>query len=199
MQNANGKDRRTLIKIPYYPTPKKLLEDLVKSEGWPYRANKDSYLLRDRALISVIYLGGLRISEALRLCEDQFIQHESYIEVQAIRLSKLKKKGLQRKTEFREARLPLESDRSGFTKIVLDYLENMQKGERLFKFKNQRAWQIITATLPNLTTHWLRAYCENYLYENWNSDLLAVSDYVKVDSRTLQQYIRRRYIEKPIV
>jgi hypothetical protein len=31
------------------------------------------------------------------------------------------------------------------------------------------------------------------LYGEWNHDSLAVSDYVKVDPRTLQEYIRKRH------
>jgi hypothetical protein len=34
---------------------------------------------------------------------------------------------------------------------------------------------------------------EDFLYGEMDHDLLAVSDYVKVDPRTLQEYIRKRH------
>jgi hypothetical protein len=41
--------------------------------------------------------------------------------------------------------------------------------------------------------HLFRALGENYLYDAWDHDMLAVSDYVKVNPRTLEKYIRRSY------
>jgi len=38
-----------------------------------------------------------------------------------------------------------------------------------------------------------RALGENFLYDAWDHDILAVSDYVKVNPRTLEKYIRRSY------
>jgi hypothetical protein len=33
----------------------------------------------------------------------------------------------------------------------------------------------------------------------WDRDILAVSDYVKVDARTLQEYLRKRHEKYPVV
>lgn len=199
LQNGNGLNRKTLRKIPYYPDPKELYSKLTKSPGWPYKTHQESYLRRDLALASVTYLIGGRISEILRLKKNQFIDRDSYIEVRMVELSKSRRLGKQRKDQYREGRLPKKGERKPLTELVLDYIEDMDEEKRLFKFKPQRAWQIVTALLPEYTIHWLRAFCEDYLYGEWNNDLLAVADYVKVDARTLQEYIRRRYQKYPTV
>jgi hypothetical protein len=89
--------------------------------------------------------------------------------------------------------LPLEGDRKVFTDLVLAFLPSISDNSRLFPFTTQRGWQVVTS-LVGIPCHWLRAYCEDYLYEHWGKDILAVSDYIKVDARTLQAYIRKRYL-----
>jgi hypothetical protein len=47
--------------------------------------------------------------------------------------------------------------------------------------------------------HWERAYGENYLYDLWDKDILAVASYVQVDPRTLTKYIHgthAKYLER---
>lgn len=194
-----GKDRKTLKAIPYYPTPKEIRDLLMESKGWPYKRNVEHYLKRDRALVAISYLGGLRISEALRLKKSQFVKRKDYVLVRSIKLSKSKVKGKPRRVEYRDARLPLTGERADLTKLVLDYLETLNSRDaKLFPFDKTRAWQIVTSLLPDFTCHWLRAFCEDYLYDVWDHDLLAVSDYVKVDPRTLQLYLRKRHERYPV-
>lgn len=194
-----GKDRKTLKAIPYYPMPNEILELLLESKGWPYKRNVERYLRRDRALVAILYLGGLRISEALRLKKSQFMKRNDHILVRSIKLSKSRIEGRPRRIEYRDARLPLNGDRSDLTKLVLDHLEALEgKDAKLFKFDSTRAWQIVTSLLPSFTCHWLRAFCEDYLYDVWDHDLLAVSDYVKVDPRTLELYLRKRHERYPV-
>ena len=194
-----GKDRKTLKAIPYYPTPKEIYDLLVQSKGWPYKRDAESYLKRDRALVAIVYLGGLRISEALRLRKNQFVRRKGYVLVRAIKLSKSRVKGKPRRVEYRDARLPLTGERADLTRLVLDYVETLKSNEaKLFGFDNARAWQVVTSLLPDFTCHWLRAFCEDYLYDVWDHDLLAVSDYVKVDPRTLELYLRKRHERYPV-
>ena len=158
-----------------------------------------SYLKRDRALVAIVYLGGLRISEALRLRKNQFVRRKGYVLVRAVKLSKSRVKGKPRRVEYRDARLPLTGERADLTRLVLDYVETMKSNEaKLFGFDNARAWQVVTSLLPDFTCHWLRAFCEDYLYDVWDHDLLAVSDYVKVDPRTLELYLRKRHERYPV-
>jgi len=88
--------------------------------------------------------------------------------------------------------MPLTGERAEFTRLVMEYVDVIPDDAQLFPFDTGRGWQIVTSILPDHTCHWLRAYCENYLYDRWDKDLLAVADYIKVDERTLRQYIRRR-------
>jgi len=202
--------RRTLKDIPYYPDPKEIYDAIMASPGWPYRNKNPRLIARDRALVALLYLTGLRVSEALRLTKRQFTEHEGYILIRSIKLSKSHVEGKPRRVQYRDARLPLTGERAPLTALVTEYLSMLGEDERLFPWslaKNRwgqiaggkRAWQVVKAYLPDHTCHWLRAYCENYLYDMWGRDLLAVADYVKVDPRTLEQYIRRRHELYPAV
>jgi integrase len=194
-----GKGRRTLKYIQYYPSPRELYQKIVSAPGWNYKENVEFYHARDRALAALTYLLGGRISEILRLKKSQFIVGRDRVVVRGIQLSKSRYKNRPRREQFREeAWLPLHGERSSLTELVLNYLQLLGDNDLLFPFCRQRAWQIINSLL-GVPCHWLRAYCENYLYDNWGKDILAVSDYIKVDPRTLQLYIRRSYQKyKPV-
>ena len=196
---GTGLGRRTLKGIPYYPTPKEIYDSIIASSGWPYKHENPRLIARDRALVALIYLGGLRVSEALRITKGQFVEREKDILIRSVELSKTKVRGKPRRIQFREVQLPLDGERAPLTKLVMDYVGTLSEEELLFPVGGKRVWQIVTAILPGHTCHWLRAYCENYLYGVWNKDLLAVADYIKVDSRTLEQYIRRRHELYPTV
>jgi len=159
---------------------------------WPYKTNLEYYKKRDRALVSITYLLAARISEVLRLEKTQLTVEKDRVLVERIRLSKSFKKDKPRNDLFRqEAWLPLIGPRAKLTELVTEYLE-VCKTKKLFPFGRIRAWQIIV-TITKEPCHWLRAFGENYLYDAWEKDILAVSDYIKVDVRTLQKYIRRSY------
>jgi len=210
--------RRTLSEIKYYPRPYEIYKDLMLSPGWKYKTKPKEFLRRDRALVAILYAAELRVSEAIRLKKNQFENREDHVFVKAIRLSK-RKPG---KVAYREARLPLTGERVKFTELILDYLDTLDNDQRLFpwslkeriyilkrKYKTKdgevkpyrsvqlvgtkRAWQIVNALLPNWTQHWLRAFGEDFLYDQFDHDILAVADEVKVDARTLQLYLRRRH------
>jgi len=204
--------RRVLAQIEYYPTPQQILKMLVNREGWPYKteSKRSFYHTRDRALCSLLYLGCLRVSEAIRIRKSQFETKDSHILIQAIELSKTKVKDKPRRVQFRNARLPLSGERQPLTRLILNHLEVLEDNDRLFPWSlkrnrwnqivgTRRAWQICNHLLPEFTEHWLRAFGEDYLYDAWDHDILAVSDYVKIDPRTLQEYLRKRHEKYPAV
>ena len=88
----SGKDRRTLKKIDYYPTPQELYNRVVDpATDWPYRSEqKDRLLTRDKALCAVLYNAELRISEARRLVKEQFIKKKGVSYYQEVAKGKLK-------------------------------------------------------------------------------------------------------------
>lgn len=185
--------RRTLKYIQNYPSSDNIYNHLTKSEGWFYKTNKQFYATRDKALICLMYLLALRVSEVLRLRKEQFIKDKDRINVTGIKLSKSRIKGHDRKEQYRQLNwLPLHGERLKLTKLVLDYLAISD--DQLFKFGRDRAYRITISYLGE-PCHWLRAYGENFLYDSWEHDLLAVADYVKVDPRTLQNYIRKGFMK----
>jgi hypothetical protein len=201
---ATGKERRVLAMINRYPTPMELYESIFTRQ-WPYKKDRDFYIKRDRALAAILYLCALRISEARRLVKSQFKLNP--FRVEAIKLSKAEKhnsktgKIIIRKDLYRkDARIPLQGDRGIIGQFILDYLALLEENEQLFPFSNSRADQIIKNML-DVPPHWLRAYGENYLYDLWDKDLLAVASYVQVDPRTLTKYVHgthTKYLDREI-
>lgn len=215
--------RKTLGQIKHNPEPKELYKQLTESTGWHYKTNQQSFLKRDRALASLLYLGDLRAIEALPLTKANFEEKTQYIWVKDIIVGK-KRNG---KISYREAKLPLEGERKVFTDLIIEYLELLEPGQRLFPWSleqkrvalkanyflkdgtekirysqtlvgTKRAWQIINALLPNYTQHWLRAFGYNFDYDNMDHDIMAVSDKTRADPRSLQPYLRRRYEKYPV-
>jgi integrase len=193
--DMTGKNRRTLYQIDEYPTPDAIYEKIQKGEGWPYKSQESSKLLkRDRAFCALLYLLALRISEGCRLLKSQFSfdeKNKTRMLVKGIKLSKVKKKGHTRKIQFRtEAWIDIEGPRAKLASLVTDYLKDAP--EELFIKAPTQARKYVTA-LIGLPPHWLRAFGENYLYDTWDHDIIAVANYVAVDPRTLQEYIRKGY------
>lgn len=209
---GTGLGRRTLKDIPYYPTPVEIYDKIMDSPGWPYKNKSPLLVARDKSLPSLLYLGGLRVSEALRIIKNQFIpdkDNRRWI-IRSVELSKTRVKGKTRRIRFRDVYLPLTGERAKLTDLVMEYVNMLEPDERLYPWslerdKNnqivgcKRAWQVVKAYLPEETCHWLRAYCEDYLYGKWDRDILAVADYIKVNPRQLQEYIRRRHERYPSV
>jgi hypothetical protein len=231
-QNTNV--RLTLEDIKKYPTPLELYQELTQSKGWNYATPQPDDLeglkklrrfrMRDKALAALLYLGDFRISEVLPLKKEQFTKGKGFIHVESVLVGKRKANS----TLYREAKLPLKGERATFTRLILDYLELLDPGSRLFPFsltkrkypikgstyKNKdgtvkqrfsfqmvgtkRAWQIIKALFPHYTQHWLRAFGYDYDYDHMAHDIIAVSDKTKADPRSLQVYLRRRYDKYPV-
>lgn len=202
IQRGSGKNRRTLKFLDSYPTPENLTERTVTSQGWTYKTRQDFYKTRDMAFVAVLYVLAVRISEGVRLTRGQFTVKRNKIEVRSIKLSKTRKNGKPRVRQFRPyAFIALHGSRENLGFLVKNYLdfldrEGAKPEDRLFKFGTRRGLQIVTATL-GVPAHWLRAYGEDFLYDLFRKDLLAVADYVSVDPRTLSHYLRKGYTKYP--
>jgi hypothetical protein len=198
---------------------------MISRKGWPYSegegtpqdlARVERFRLRDRALVSILYAGELRVSEALRLIKKQFSLEEDCLRVREVLLSKHHKGAV----EYRSCRLPLRGERARFTRIIQQYLETLEDENRLFPWSLKvkvsdtghtyqikgtgeikpiisyrmngtvRAWQIVNAMLPEYTEHWLRAFGDRELYHAWGHDIMAVSKEVMVDPRTIVKYLQ---------
>lgn len=197
---VTGKNRRTLSKIDYYPTPQELYNRCT-THHWTYKGeNKLTLQTRDNALVSILYLAGLRISEATRLTAEQFITEKQKLTLIRMQLSKSQRLNhatgevIARKNLYRTSiPLPNKGARVGFTDYIKLYLNTppfLDQKTRLFPITTNRIDQIVKKKM-GVPPHWLRAYCENYLYELWDCDIIAVANYMSVDPATLSKYIRR--------
>lgn len=213
--NLVSQPRKTLSDIDKVPSPQELYDQVMHGKGWPYKNNIDFYLARDRAFVSLLYLCACRISEAMQLKLSQLKYEKKRIVIESMLLAK-RKPG---KAKYREAWLPLEGERAMFTEIITEYIDMLKEEEpnteRLFPWSlkkveysifykgkllrsvrfsgTNRAWRVVKCLLPEATAHWLRQYGDDYLYDSWDHDIMAVSDYTKQDARTLQLYLRKRY------
>lgn len=191
--------RRTLKQFDFenYPAPEEVYQSLIKSEGWNYKIEKEYYMVRDRAYVSLLYLGCLRVSEILRLRKEQFsFDDPEKVVVRSVIVSK--KRYSKGRSSLRSVWLPKTGERSKFTDLVLLWVNQINSDDLLFKFKNFRGWQI-TYALTGKWNHYFRALGEAYLYDRWGADMLAVADYVNVNPGILAQYIRGAHRKKPSV
>lgn len=195
---GNNLSRKTLAQIPYVPEPETIIK-VLENADYGYSRNLEEYIIRDKSLVALTYLCATRISETLRLSKHQFKfnVNSSFILIESIELSKSFRKGKLRNDVYRSAVLPLQGDRKPLTDMVLAHLENVE--DKLYSFGRTRAWQIFTKILPESTCHWFRSYGENYLYDNWDYDLVALSNYVKVDVATLMKYLKSDWKKYQVV
>jgi hypothetical protein len=204
--NQAAKDRRVLANISHYPEPKEIYESINNTKfsykDNPYKPNQKALLIaRDKAFVALLFLGQLRISEAERLTVEQFKEAK----LQSMKLSKAERfskktgKRIVRKHLYRpEIFIPTKGEAGKLGSLIENYLTFLAPKDRLFNFKNARAEQIIKNVL-GIPPHWLRAYGENYLYELFDNDIIAVANYVQVDPGTLSKYIHRtpeKYLKK---
>jgi len=191
-----GTNRKTLKDIAKVPTPDELWTQLMQGQGWDYKYNKERFIMRDRALVCLLYLGCLRVSEGLRVTKSIVQVLDDRVFIQGILLSKSKRKDKDRKVLYRDVQMPRSGDRVKFTELFMEYYKVAQ--DKLFTFTTNRAWNVVKKLLPDATCHWLRSWGDTYLYQVWDHDIMALADYTKQDVRTLQLYIRKQYEKYPV-
>jgi integrase len=190
--------RRTTKRIPDYPDPTKLLRMLQENQGWDYSPLRvmpgelEIFRIRDRALVTLLYLGMLRVTEALQLRRSQFEIKEGMVSIHNVQLVKRKVTN----PEWRELiNLPLHGPRAPFTGFVIEHLKTVSDPEAfVFSGYNgrhlgrRRAHQIVT-TLTGQFSHAFRAFGEDYMAHQPGVLLIDLAAYVKVNPAILATYI----------
>ncbi len=105
------------------------------------RPSESSNIPRDRALISLLYLTGSRISELLVLKRWQ-ISKQNIQDTDFLVLEKMPV--LKRRTDniVRTVLIPIEKEKE-LCKLVVEYINQIQPEEKIFSFTRVRAWQIV--------------------------------------------------------
>ena len=144
------------------------LEAIINVEGWHYKTNIALFKLRDRALICLLILTGLRISEALALKKLQFRSYKRKI---LLANAETVKHGLLRAKII----LPKQGKLRRFTFVFEAWLRevptpdsyvfpkgtSLRAGSFLWDkpLSTKRAFWIIKTTTGKFP-HWFRAVCE---------------------------------------
>jgi len=144
------------------------LRTIINLRGWDYKTNMTLFKLRDRGLICLLILTGLRISEALRLKKLQFRVYENEI---VLANAQTMKRGLMRTKIV----LPKMGKLAVFTLAFEEWLDNIPKDDYYVfpkatslrgtsflwdkPLSTKRAYWIIKKTSGKFP-HWFRAVCE---------------------------------------
>lgn len=172
-------DKRKTKDIPIYVDDSLYgnLEKIIAKTNWPYKSiNADKLLMRDHALVALLILAGLRISEALRLKRKQFRIYEDHILLVNVETAK---HGLLRKEIF----LPKRGNLARFTEVFEAWLNSIQEDteeedteewfifptgtsrkDEPFHYDKPLTRFRVNAIIKETTgkfPHWFRAVCEN--------------------------------------
>jgi len=141
------------------------LRETVESVNWGYKTNQDLYRLRDRAIVCLLILSGLRVSEAVQLKKLQFRVYKKKIILANV---KTLKKGLVRHKII----LPKRGRLAWFTQVFEDWLRFVPSDDSyVFPSGNQfgfnwgkplsrkRVFWIVKTTTHKFP-HWFRGVCE---------------------------------------
>ena len=150
------KFRRTLANKGKRVEPSQILEWL-ETRKWPYTWTPDFYELRDKALISLLFLCCGRIGEVLRLTKEQFKESKHFLILKEYRVEKNQVNPIRD-----DWALPKRGKLAPFTHIVLEYLAMLPESRiKLFEIKRSRAHQIVKH-ITGKWCHWFRAMGEAY-------------------------------------
>lgn len=176
--------RRTLADKGKRVEPEQILKWL-EARHWRYSWNREWYELRDKALISLLYLTCGRISEVLRLRREQFKDQRNFLIVKEYQVVKNTVNPIRD-----DWALPKQGRLAPFTAIILKHLEKLpEKRSRLFNIGRARAWQI-TKKITGKWCHWFRAMGEAYYMRNVFKDPVKCASALRLRrSDTLIEYV----------
>jgi len=178
------KYRRTLANKGKRIEPEQILKWL-ETRHWNYSWNIEWYELRDKALISLLYLLCARVSEVLRLRREQFKERKHFLIVKEFKVVKNKVSPIRD-----DWALPKRGRLAPFTNIVLEYLEKLPANrDELFLIGRSRAWQIVKE-ITGKWNHWFRAMGEAYYMRRVFKDPVKCASALRLRrSDTLIEYV----------
>lgn len=177
--------KRTLKDIDAWLTAKEVYK-LITRKTWPYKTNVKFYTARDRALMSIDFVGGFRNNEVLdRLKASDFVEERAYWVLEGGYISKRTKKTIAKygsrittreRIFFPKFQHPLQP----FTDLVVDYLRFLEEDTVLFRFGTRRHHQIVYHCTGKWV-HWLRAMAENWYGHNvWRNNPIQLAKFIGV-------------------
>ena len=177
--------------------------ELIALKTLLYKTTPEKYHSRDRALLSLLYLTAGRISEVLMLKKSQFDfeSDQDFIIIRDMQVVKRTKKTIAKYgLPLREVPLPLKGQLAPFTKLVVEYLDRIEKDSMLFPSTKKsrphisriRAWQIIYG-ITGKWCHYFRSQAESH-YGRVFRDVIALADFVRVvNIQTLSEYVKTNW------
>lgn len=194
MIEKGKKGRRTNKDIDRYYPPAEVLELIERGIPWNYRRNSERYLIRDKGLMSFVYMMSCRINEALQVEKSQF-NFETDPEFIVVRDFKISKRTLRIIAREGIPRisfgLPIVGPLKRFTEIFLEWFYLSEKNrENPLVFPGigrYRAWQIIKHHTGKWC-HWFRAQRLSYLVNEIRSDTATAKMLGIKNPRTISHY-----------
>jgi len=196
--------RRTLkdvklpqIRVDQYPS---YVYDIIMQSTWPYKTTPEYYHARDRAMMSLTFLSCGRINETLRVTKQQVdLEGDAdFVVVRNFYVSKRKESTLKR-YGLTIIDVPMPKNETAllypFTKLVLDYLPNIENAEdRSFNIGTNRAFQIIRYC-TGLWCHWFRSLGLSF-YVNTLKNPIAVAKIFGVQNvNTIMHYFKGTWLD----
>lgn len=87
-------NRRRLKDVGDYLEEDEIFDMITQGPVWPYKRNAQFYILRDRAMLALLFLTGGRIGEVLKVRKSQFNSDEDpeFVVLKGFEISKRKQK-----------------------------------------------------------------------------------------------------------
>lgn len=186
--------RRSVKKdIKRYLSPQEIFELINNSKEWDYKTLKELYVIRDKALISVLYLTGGRISEVLKLVFEQLdFSVPDFIIIKDMEISKRRKGSYKPKLNFP---LPLKGDLGKITNFFIGYYNIVKTKEgRIFPISRFRAHAIIKNN-TGLWCHYFRSQWLSFRVNKLKSALITAQLMGITNPQTLMHYYKTMWEE----
>ena len=201
----------------YYDTPK-IVWGKIHGPVWDYGTRQEFYEVRDLAFMALEYLSTCRVSELCRanlkagykpsITSDQFHIEGSLLKFRDAIVLKRRElvngewthiQKIENYPKRNEIPLPLEGGLSRFTQLIVKYLDLLDEGHELFRFRRARAHQIVKHTTGEMNHYFrdmgLKLYAR--LLDRNLKDLKEFSGHQRVEN--LMKYLGEGQLEKKVL